>query len=214
MDTPQPSFEYYALRFLLQWEQRERELHTQLANDPTLQQLRAGLHYFQVARNFAGLRADDTAQAILEALMNIDFQEGPSPDEKVVALASRFRERLGKFNLSAASKLLWLRHKRPYIIYDSRAVHALRKLGSILENGNYAQYARCWREEYTQRENEIKKAASRLNEVRAFLTPWDGSAAELMAITAEPWFLERVFDTYLWEMGGQGRQWIPADRSA
>ena len=36
-------------------------------------------------------------------------------------------DRLGR-SLSAASKLLWLRNKNPYLIYDSRAKNALNLL--------------------------------------------------------------------------------------
>jgi hypothetical protein len=120
-----------------------------------------------------------------------------------MTLASRFRERFAQFNLAAASKLLWLKHRRPYIIYDSRAVKALRDLGCRFENANYSEYYNCWRNQYSQREKTIKQAASRLHEVRAFLPPWHGTKAELKALASRPWFLERVFDIYLWEVGGE-----------
>jgi hypothetical protein len=204
MDTPEMPFEYCALRFLLQWEQRERALHEQIAGNPTLPQLRAALRYFQVARTFAGLGADEAAQAVADALRQVDDESQLSPQGKVTALASRFRERFNQFNLSAASKLFWLRHKLPYIIYDSRAVNALRDFGCNFENANYAQYCDSWRNEYRQREEAIENAASRLHEVRSFLPPWHGTDAEFQALASEPWFLERVFDIYLWEMGGEG----------
>jgi hypothetical protein len=127
-----------------------------------------------------------------------------SPEVKVTTLATRFRERFNQFNLSAASKLLWLRHKLPFIIYDSRAVNALRDLGGTFENANYSEYCDCWRAQYHQREEAIKEAAARLHEVRTFLPPWHRTEAELRALVSEPWFRERVFDIYLWEMGGEG----------
>jgi len=204
MDRPDLPFEYCALRFLIQWEQRERALHQQIAGIPTLSQLRSALRYFQVARTFAGLGSDEAAQYVSDALRQVDDESQLPPEGKVMALASRFRDRFNQLNLSAASKLCWLRHKLPYIIYDSRAVNALRDLGCVIENANYAQYCECWRNEYRKREGAIMQAASRLHEVRSFLPPWHGTDAELKALATEPWFLERVFDIYLWEMGGEG----------
>jgi hypothetical protein len=204
METPELPFEYCALRFLLQWEQRERTLHEQISGNPTLQQVRSALRYFQVARTFAGLGTDQAAEAVTNALQQVDSDSGLSPEAKVTALASRFRERFNQFNVSAASKLFWLKHKLPYVIYDSRAVNALRDLGCAFENANYIQYCGCWREQYGQHEKAIKKAASRLHEVRGFLPLWHRSEAELTALASQPWFLERVFDIYLWEMGGEG----------
>jgi hypothetical protein len=199
---PQLSFEYCALRFLLQWLQRERALHDQIAGNPSLQQVRSALQYFQVARTFTGLRSDEAAQAVADALRQVDRNSLLSAEQKVNALGSRFKQRFDQFNLAAASKLLWLKHRWPYIIYDSRAVKALRGLGCNFENANYREYCKCWRSQYSQRQKNIKQAASRLPIVRRFLPQGYGTKAELTALASRPWFLERVFDIYLWEMGG------------
>lgn len=204
MDALELPFEYCALRFLMQWEQRERTLHGQIANNPSLDQIRSALRYFQVARTFRGLKSDQAAQAVADALCQVDEQSALSPEQKVTTLASRFKATFSQFNLSASSKLFWLRHKRPYIIYDSRAVAALRDLGCTFENANYVEYCNCWRNQYNQRKDAIKKAACRLHEVRSFLPLWHQTEAELKALALQPWFLERVFDIYLWEMGGEG----------
>lgn len=204
MDAPELPFEYCALRFLLQWEQRERSLHEYIAGSPTLPQLRSALRYFQVARTFAGLKTDEAAQAVSDALLQIDSERHDSPEQKVTALAERFRQRFNQFNLSAASKLLWLKHKEPYVIYDSRAVNALRDLGCIFENANYGQYSVCWRNEYRKRKEAIAKAASRLRDVLTFFSHWHQTEADLASLASQAWFLERVFDIYLWELGGEG----------
>jgi hypothetical protein len=196
-------FEYCALRFLLQWLQRERVLHDQIVGKPSLQQVRAALQYFQVARTFPGLRSDKAVQAVANALRDVDGNSQLSPEEKVMTLASRFKERFDQFNLAAASKLLWLKHKRPYIIYDSRAVKALRALGCNFGNANYSEYCKCWRNQYSQRQKRIRQAASRLHILRAFLPPWYATKADLKVLASRPWFLERVFDIYLWETGGE-----------
>ena len=203
MDTPELPFEYCALCFLIQWEQQEHALHKQIADNPSLQQIRSALGYFQAARTFKGLGSDEVAQGVAEALRQVDASSGLSPEAKVTTLASRFMEGFDRFNLSAASKLFWLKHKRPYIIYDSRAVIALRNVGCKFENGNYSDYCRCWRNQYSRVEEAVKKAAARLGEVRAFL-PWYQTEAQLTGLASQPWFLERVFDTYLWGKGGGG----------
>jgi hypothetical protein len=204
MDAPELPFEYCALRFLIQWEQREKSLHQQIVGNPSLVHIRSALRYFQVARTFPGLGSDEAAQAVADALRNVDGQMQLSPEQKVTTLASQFRDRFNQFNLSPSSKLFWLKHKQPYIIYDSRAVTALRELGCNFQNANYSEYCRCWQEQYGQRRTAIQKAASRLREVRAFLPSWHRTELELTALASHPWFLERVFDIYLWEMGGEG----------
>jgi len=100
---------------------------------------------------------------------------------------------------SASSKLFWLKHKDSYVIYDRRAVTALRHLGCNFPNANYGEYWKCWQEQYSQHRTAIETAASRLPDVRAFL-PWHRTEEELMALASQQWFLERVFDIYLWEM--------------
>jgi hypothetical protein len=63
--------------------------------------------HFRVARTFKGL-SDATAEQISEYLIETSNGEGTCSD-KVTSLAQCFKERFGQFNLSAASKLLWLR---------------------------------------------------------------------------------------------------------
>lgn len=200
---PEPPLEYCALRFLHQWQRRERVLHQQMSDNPSLLQIRSALQYFQVARNFKGLGTDEAApQAVANAFRQVDGDPRLSPERKVFELASRFEERFDHFNLAAASKLFWLKHRRPYIIYDSRAVKALRDLGCKFENANYTEYCECWRKQYRRRRKQIKQAASRLHVVRKFL-PQAATKSQLSDFASHPWFLERVFDIYLWEMGGE-----------
>jgi hypothetical protein len=201
IDALELPFEYCALRFLIQWEQRERALHEQIAGHPSLQHVRAALSYFQVSRTFADLASDEAAQAVLDALRQVDAESQLSPEEKVERLAARFKERFNQCNLSAASKLFWLKHRWPYIIHDSRSVHALRELGDDFGTPNYSEYCSSWRNQFNRHEVAIRNAASRLHEIRPFVRPWQRTDAELTALASQPWFLERIFDTYLWEMG-------------
>jgi len=206
MDPKELRFEYCALRYLLQWEQRERTLREQMTRNPNLQQLRSALGHFQVARTFPRLGNDRTAQAVLDALHEVDRESRLSPQKKVEELARRFQKMFKRYNLSAASKLLWLKRQEHYIIYDKQAVKALRDLGSIFEDANYEQYCSCWRKQYRLREEAIRKAASRLRDVLAFFTHWHRSGEQLGSLAAKPWFRERVFDIYLWEIGSAGQR--------
>jgi hypothetical protein len=204
MNTPEMPFEYCALRFLIQWEQRERTLHDRIAGNPSLGDIRSALRYFQVARTFKGLKSDEAAQAVADAFLQTDGQSLILPEQKVMTLASRFKDKFNRFNLSASSKLFWLRHKEPYVIFDARAVSALKDLGSTFGNANYSEYCKSWRDQYSRCQAAIKTAASRLPEVKAFLSPWHRTKTELRELASQPWFLERVFDIYLWEIGGKG----------
>ncbi len=206
MDVIDLPFEFCALRFLLQWEKSEKSLHEQVAGTPSLDQIRSALRYFQVARTFKGLKSNEAAQAVADALIAVSEQPSLAPQERVDALANAFQERFAQFNRSAASKLLWLRYREPYIIYDSRAVVALKELGCKLRiKHSYAEYCAHWRTQYEQRKLAVEEAASRLPEARAFIPKWHGTDAELLALASQPWFIERVFDIYLWERGVSGR---------
>lgn len=98
-------FEFCALRFFLQWEREEKALHAQMKK-PSLADIRNSLKYFQVARNFTGLKKDDRTQCIANSLASVDSNPDLLVQEKVVQLATKFKDEFNQFNLSAASKLL------------------------------------------------------------------------------------------------------------
>lgn len=197
-------FEFCAQRFLLQWQRKERELHSWIKGEPTVDQLRTALRYFKVARNFKGLKTPERAETILHSLLSVRARDLP-PEEKVVALADKFKEADFQFNLSAASKLLWLSSRRPFIIYDSRAVAALKKHHSYSPGKkDYAEFCRAWRAAYEQYKDEIVKAVIQLPQVRASMPAWRMSDETLLRMVRRPWFTERVFDIYLWELGSDG----------
>jgi hypothetical protein len=195
------SFEYCALRYLLLWETKERELHAFMTNDPSALGLRKSLQHFRVARSFKGVAEEQNATLILNAL-RIATQRGiSSPCESVMALADQFQTHFGKFNVSAASKLLWLTFRSPYIIYDARAVAALRSLGCEFDNKDYPKYYEAWHSKYDEHKFEIEQAAEHLTKLQPFFGAWHDSEDSLRTTASQPWFRERVFDNYLWELG-------------
>jgi len=201
MDMP---FEFCALTFFLQWERKEKSLHAQMKSKPSLADIRSALKHFQVARNFAGLKQDDRAQSIVDSLASVDSNRALSAKEKVVQLATEFKGEFKQFNLSAASKLLWLKHRKPYIIYDSRAVTALHKMGHRFEKKSYTEYCQNWRQEYRHHRKNVQNASANLVNMRSFFPAWHADSESMSTLFGQPWFLERVFDIYLWEMGGDG----------
>jgi len=195
------SFEYCALRYLLLWETEERELHALMTKDPSVEALRKSLQHFRVARSFKGVAEEQNATTILNALHIVTQRGISSPCESVMALAAQFQTRFGKFNVSAASKLLWLTFRSPYVIYDARALAALRSLGCEFEDKDYPKYYEAWRSRYDEHQLEIENAAERLTCLQPFFGAWHDSEDSLRSTTGQPWFLERVFDNYLWELG-------------
>jgi hypothetical protein len=205
------SFEYCALRYLLVWETAERELHDLMTNQPSPLALRKSMQHFRIARSFKGVAEESNATFILNAVAGVSHQRISSPCETVMSLASQFQKHFGKFNLSAASKLLWLTFRTPYIIYDTRTVAALRSLGCEFDNKDYTRYYGAWHSSYDQHKLEIERAAERLTTLEPFFTTWHDSEDSLRAVTSQLWFHERVFDNYLWEMGDDAQQRLAAD---
>ena len=127
------------------------------------------------------------------------------PVDKVEALAASLETNFCQFNLSAASKLLWLSFRTPYVVYDKRAAIALSRNSahkSIAKN--YTNFTNAWRAEYGRLFKQIKVAVANLPNAREFMPKTPLSNSELAALSTQSWFNERVFDIFLWEVGGAG----------
>ncbi|MBX3608978.1 MAG: hypothetical protein KF871_03710 [Hydrogenophaga sp.] len=197
------TFEYCALRYLHQWLRKEQTHYLRVRQvEPKLDYLRAALSYFMIARNFRGLDKEPRARVVRGKLLEVRAQSGLSVEQKVSALA-RFYEKAGfRYNVSAASKLLWLSNRKP-IIYDARAFDALRDVfGHEGRRGDYGAYCKSWKKAYKENKQAILDAAIRLPKIRAFLPADAPDDDRLLALVQRPWFTERVFDIYLWELGG------------
>ena len=196
-----PSFEFCAFEFLRQWLDTEQALHVAFSTSPTEDKLREALAYFQVARTFTGLSSPGKVHLVLQSLIDVCGDSSVStPYEKVDRLANRFRQTFGKYNVSAASKLLWLTYRDPFIIYDTRAVTALKgQVGHTL--GDYIDYCEAWRKEYERSKNSIRIASQQLPKGRLFMRSCPLTDSELLEMAQKTWFTERVFDVFLWEAG-------------
>jgi hypothetical protein len=159
--TVKPPFEYCALRALMLWDREERLLHEGM-REPTPDVVRSALKHFGVARSFKGIASDDTGlRYIADTVRDITNHENLTPSdaqEKVALLAERFKEKFTRASISAASKLLWLKHRTPFIIYDSRATVAL----GFARKPTYADYYAEWRRNYEGVHSAIVAASNRL----------------------------------------------------
>lgn len=171
-----------------------------MRDTPSADQVRRALKHFRVARTFKGL-SDAIAEQISEYLIETSNGEGTYSD-KVTSLAQCFKEHFGQFNLSAASKLLWLRNRSPYVIYDARAVTARCRLKNKFNKSDYSLYCTVWKKEYEKRFDEISLAAHGLGDLpKKYTAAYYLTADQLTEIVYSDWFIERVFDIYLWELG-------------
>jgi hypothetical protein len=125
-----------------------------------------------------------------------------SPEAKVNELARALKSKFGQFNVSAASKLLWLSYRCPFIICDSRATKALKKkFGHKHADTSYENFVDAWRDEFTNHKEKIEGAVNALPQGRPFMRAYKTSDEDLLKMAHEPWFLERVFDVLLWDIG-------------
>jgi hypothetical protein len=201
--TPRPTFEFCALSFLTQWQKDECALHSAFSLAPTEKDIRKALRYFKIARTFKGLNSPGRVGFILSYLRDVRNDQKLSSSQKVYSLARDFQKTFDTFNISAASKLLWLSDREPFIVYDGRAVNALtRFFHHKFQKNSYIEYADVWREEYLKSTGLIQVAVEQLPKGRKFMRYSSSlSDKELVSMAKEAWFMERVFDIFLWEVG-------------
>lgn len=197
----EPPIAYCALRYLLLWEQQERILHEAMRGFPSGADLRKVLHNYRVARTFKGIGKRENAERVLDKLRAIGDDNSLTPVAKVESLTEEFTNDFEKSNLSAATKLLWLRYRGPYRIYDARAVRALKCRGRRFNSRNYGQYAEAWQLEFHTKQVCIDSAIDLLPGLQPFLSQWHETTTSIRQLTTQQWFQERIFDIYLWELG-------------
>ena len=145
--------------------------------------------HLRIARNF-GTRFDvERGLPRLDPVLSIlDTLRAQLRTDRLLDVVEVTSQRLAgmygkKELLSAATKLLWLMHKDPVIIYDSQVRAAPR-----VPPGDYPRYVGWWHLMYSRHASGIRAATSRM---RGSGVPFD-----------REWFRRRVFDMYLWAEGG------------
>ena len=198
-----PTFEYCAARFLDHWVRNE-DRHVRALRQPTTSAIRSSLAYFKVSRGFTGIEENPNVASTVQELILVHSRQltARTSIARVEELATAFQNELKLDNLlSAASKLLWLRCQSPVVIYDSRAVRALKRLGHPLKQRAYGPYHDAWQETFEEHRNEIAAAASALPSISRFTAAAGRSKAQIDQLVNNAWFLERVLDQYLWIVG-------------
>lgn len=198
------NFRFFAMHYLNDWFGYDRGFMAGLLPevDPVtrLETLRAAATYYGVARNFRTIEGEERLAGALVALDAVPALVDETTDSILADLALHFKSVYGTNAVSAASKMLWLRHQWPVVIYDGQAVRCLKRHGSRF--WDYGGFRKAWREEFAKREDEIRSACDELLSVKLFSWAADTPDNEFMPAVSSVWFRERVFDKFLWWNAG------------
>ncbi len=179
-----------AAKYAQFWQRSESAFVAGLASrDRTtrLEALQKAAPYFRIARNFATKFDTGRGLARLEPALDIldRFRTSPlTADTFPVAVNTVRREfamAYGKSDLlSAATKLLWLMHRHPVVIFDGNVWERLGAPGT-----DYSMFLDLWNRRYGELEPEIRQASAAL--LKSGIAP-----------AGEEWFRRRVLDIHLW----------------
>ena len=199
------TLEYSAFQYLNIYFDNDKKCYEALVNgnkSDKLEALKKAGNFYSVARNLpreydinAGKERYEPVLEILDSI-NMNQVVGESSVDFVKKIQDQISEQYGgRGVLSLTTKFLWLKIKQPSIlIYDSQ----VRKVLDT-KNGDYEEYYYKWKDEYKEHESDIRQTCLKLNEQHLYLkNQYDGLKDEIKEISSEPWFHERVFDTYLW----------------
>ena len=192
------------MRFLELWLRTEAAIHRGIS-DPDLvskpDKLRSMLNHYSVQRNFPGL--DRNIASEIAVRLHEVADGGLTPVASVEAMVAWFKARFDRHNLSAASKLLWMRYRHPHVIIDTQAFNALQKgFNRSFDKHNYGEFFAVWNEEYAKHADAVRKASLGLVALpRNYTAAFSVGDAELNDLVSQRWFQARVFDVYLWEIG-------------
>jgi hypothetical protein len=187
-----PTFEYCAARFLDLWIRQERSLYEAMQR-PDDKAIRDVLAHFRVSRSFAGIAGAEIGIRIAALLKEHGKYITPktAPLRVTSLAASPTFGSESQLNISAASKLLWMRWRTPFVIYDSRALRALQRDNGQLERGDYHAYYHVWRDAFEAAVPRLRVALQHLPRFVAFTALGEGGEREVRAMAHEEWFVER-----------------------
>lgn len=197
------NFEYYALHYLNLWISTEKEIFQKMrSNDRTTKYhgIKEGANYFRIARSlptkYEKEKNRERYDPVLQILETDPLAEIGSTDviEAVEEVHKELSAAYGnRIVISATSKFLWLRYRDPVKILDSQAKSSLNISGN-----DYSKFVQAWNREYNELRPAIIKASKRLPSISDFTLE---SSEYISEICIEEWFLQRVFDIYLWQNG-------------
>ncbi len=197
------SFEYCSLYYLNQWLTNDKEYCEVLSsNDQNkkLAILKKAAAFYRVARNIPteydlkkGLPRYKPVLDILDTVNKNDFDHNAI--NKILEIERKISNEYGNTGvLSLTTKFLWLKVKKPVIIYDSQAKQALN-----ITNTKLHDYYLKWNKSFESHKKEIERVCSNLPELHLYTVDQHiGTKEYIQTIVSKRWFHERVFDIYLW----------------
>jgi hypothetical protein len=206
---PQTTVNYAALRWLNSWLEADSRLYHQVSHGTHSQKLEAvneAATRFRIARNLStqydtslGLARYQPALAVIDNLTPEDFVGDLTAN--VLRIRDKLKSAYGGRNvLSATTKLLWLKLRSPIIIYDQQARDALGTRPGDLES-----FYDEWRRMFELSKPAIVDAVASLVDVLDYtVDPQTATRDYVLEFRTADWFLERVFDTHLWNLGNTG----------
>jgi hypothetical protein len=201
------NFRFFALHYLNDWCCDDSRFVTGVSPEQDaatrLESLWEAAKYYKVTRTLPTLDGEERLAGALQAIdaVPVPITEA-TVDQAVCELAARFQELYGRYAVSAASKLLWIRHRWPIVILDDRASQFLWANGGTFRQGDYPGYCVEWRSQFARHEQAIRRACGELVGVKCFSLAGEMPDADLEQLVSSPWFRERVFDKFLWWNSG------------
>ncbi|MFW6195389.1 MAG: hypothetical protein ACOC5M_02595 [Chloroflexota bacterium] len=206
MDQDQVTYEFSTLRFAEFWfcyEKKYRNALLSEAHEERLRGLRRALNYFGVARNLArkhdegrGLKRYEPLLPIVADATNMATDNDLDMKRAVEDVSQRIGHLYGGTPISLASKVLWLLHRDPFVIFDEQARRSLRA------PHGYTAFVERWKAEYCRRRPAIDAACAEFRGMSRYLRCGTVvSETDLSQAAGKEWFRRRVFDIYLWTSG-------------
>jgi len=199
-----PYFEFCAIHYLEQWFCTEQALYLSLRGRNSALKLDAiadSVQFFGVARNLPKKFDTEIGMSRYEPLLAVvnEFEAKEIDGKNVLAVVKDFRSTLsakygGRDVLSLSTKILWLLHRDPVIIYDSRVRSALNA-----PEGNYPAYVEHWLSMFDVHAASIQTVCAALPKFYRYIRCGSRISMDLArAACEEEWFMKRVLDIYLW----------------
>ena len=206
-----PTFEYCSLKYLDIWLSGECHWVEAMRGDDRDAKLRSMASFakaYRISRNFHlkhelkdGVHAERFGKIlnILEPLTAADFA-GDNLLPKLDKIRGQISAEYGGSDvLSGMTKFLWLKLRSPIIIFDRQARMALQSKHADLDDF----YLR-WRTSFEVYAPEIKRVCRNMTEVRQYcIDPKAITPSFMEQVASQTWFHERVFDIFLWTVGGR-----------
>lgn len=191
------SIDYCALKYLNNYLEFEKEILEEYHLNSKVwdtNNFKKFATYFKVARNLNELSNDNPRYIIICNIIN-NFKFTENNIENVQNLVKKVKTKYVKELVSLCSKALWFNNKE-IRIYDSQAKIGLTCL-SKKNISNYEEFYNIWNYYFELNKNNIIKSTLKLKEIDNY-TLFNTFDEKLLNQT---WFNERVFDTYLREIG-------------